>query len=83
MKSTTTKPYLKDAPSVPLNHKHVDPLLDTRGLESQCSKDFLSEVKLWESVPNFREPITVKMVLHMKEKCKSKHLDSLDSVPYD
>ena len=52
-------------------------------LEAQCIKDFLSEVKRWESVPNRRETVTVKMVPHMCDKHKSKHLDSPDSVLCD
>ena len=66
--STTIKLYLKVASSVPLNHKYLDPLLETRGIEAQCIKDFLSEVKRWESMPNHREPVTVKMVISMHEK---------------
>ena len=83
IKSTTTKHYLKVALSSPLNHKQLDPLLDARSLEVQCIKDVLSEVKRWESMPNRREPVTVKMVLRMHEKCKNKNPDSLDSVICD
>ena len=79
-KSTTTKRYLKAASSVPLNHKQLDPLLDTRGLEFQYIKDILPEVKQWESMLNRREPVNVKMVLHMHDKYKNKHRDSLDFV---
>ena len=68
---------------VPLNHKNLDPLLDQRGLEAQCIKDFLSGVKRWESMTNLIEPGTMKMVLHMHEKCNTNHPDSLHSVLHD
>ena len=74
---------LRAASTVSLNYKQLYPTLDTRGLESQCIKDVLSEVKRWESIPNRREPIAVKMVMCMYKKCKSNYLDSLDLVPYE
>ena len=45
IKFTPTKLYLREASTVPLNHKQLDPLLGTRGLEAQCIKDVLSEVR--------------------------------------
>ena len=72
IKSTTIKRYIRAASSATLNHEQLDPWLDTIGLEEQCIKDVLSEVKLWESSPNLREPVIVKIVLHMHKKCKNK-----------
>ena len=81
--SATAKCYIRAASSVPLNHKELDPLLVTRVLEFQCIKDVLSEFKRWESMPNCREPFTVKMVLSMHKKHKNKHPEILDSVSCD
>ena len=47
IKSTTIKRYIKAASSVLLNYKKLDPLLDTRDLESQFIKYVFSEVKRW------------------------------------
>ena len=58
-------------------------MLDMRALEAQYIRCFLLEVKLWESMPNHREPFTAKMVPHIRNKCKNKHIDSLDSVLCD
>ena len=80
---TTTNFCLKEASSVSLRHKLLDPLLDTRGLEAQCIKEVLSEVKLWESMPNHKEPVTVKVVLHVHKKFAKKHPDNIESVTYD
>ena len=82
-KSTTMKRYLKVAFSVSLHHKKLDPMLDTCGLEAQCIKEVLLEVTLWESRPNRREPVTVKMVLHMHKKCARKQSDIIESVLCD
>ena len=82
-KSITIKCCIKVNLSVSLKFKQLDPLLDTCGLDSKCIKEVLSEVKRWEHVPNHREPVTVKMVLHVHKKCKNKHPDSLESIPYD
>ena len=68
MKSTAIKYYLNAASSISLESKQLDLLLDMRGLEAQCIKDVLSEVKLWESIPNHREPVTMKIVLNMHNK---------------
>ena len=46
--------HLKVASSESLYHKILDLLLDTRGLEVQYIKEVLSEVKQWESMPNYR-----------------------------
>ena len=73
IKSTTVKRYLRVASFIPLNHEQMCLLLGTRGLEAQCIKYFLSEFKRWESITNHREPVTVKMVLHMHKKCARKH----------
>ena len=40
--------------------------------KAQFVENFLSEVKLWQSIPNRREPVGVKIVLHM-------HKNSLDN----
>ena len=77
------KRYLKAASSVTLNYKQLDLFLETRGLEAQCIKYFLSESKIWESMTDHREPATVKMVLCMHEKCKNKHPCRLESVLCD
>ena len=63
-----------------LKFKQLDSLLDTRGLETQFIKEILFEVKRWESMPNCREPITMKMVLCMRKKYKNKHRDSLEYI---
>ena len=76
---TTTNFCLKEASSVSLRHKLLDPLLDTRGLEAQYIKEVISEVKLWESMPNHREPVTVKIELHMHKKCANRHPYSMES----
>ena len=81
IKSTTIKRYIKAASSVTLNHKQLCLLLDTRSLEEQCIKDVLSEVKRWESMPNHREPVTVKIVMRMHKKYKNDHPDTLESIP--
>ena len=83
IKSTTVKRYLRAASFIPLNHEQMCLLLDTRGPEAQCIKDFLSEFKRWESMPNRRESITMKMLLHMHKKCKNKHSERPDPVPCD
>ena len=62
-----------------MRHKPINPLLDTRELEAHYIKEFLSEVKLWEPMPNRREPVTVKMETHMHKKCANKHPDSIES----
>ena len=43
-------------------------------------KSVLSKVKRWESTPNRRDPVAVKMVLYMLKKYNANHLDSLNSV---
>ena len=83
IKSTTIKYHLKSVSSIPLKFKQIDPLLEKRGLEAQCIKEVLSEVKQWESMPNRKEPVAVKMVLCMYKKCKNKHPYSLDFFLYD
>ena len=45
IKSTTTKCCLRTVMHVSLNYENIDPLLDKRGLESQCIKDVYSKVK--------------------------------------
>ena len=81
MKFTTMKFYLRVDSSAPLHHKQLDPILDTHSLEAQCIKDFFSEVKRWESMQIRREPVTVKMALHMHKNYTNKHPDRLESVP--
>ena len=71
IKSDTITHYLKVISSAPLNHKQPDPLLDERGLEAQHIKNFLSEIKRWESMKNCREPVTVKMALYMLKSVRS------------
>ena len=83
MKSTAMKRHLRVASSVPLSYTNPDHLLDTHGLEAQCIKDVLSEVKRWDYMLNRREPVIVKMVLYVHKKCTNKHADSLELVPYD
>ena len=67
----------------PLNDKQLDPLLDDRGLEAHCIKNLLSEIKRWESMPNRRETITIKMMFHMFKKYKGNHVCNLDLVTCD
>ena len=81
--STTMKRYLKVSSSIHINQKELDVLLDTHSLESQCIKDFLSEVKRWEFMLNRRELAIMKMALCVHEKFKNKHLDILESATYD
>ena len=78
IKYTTIKRHLKASSSIPFTFKQLGLLLDTRGLDEQCIKEVLSEVNRWKFMSNRREPVTVKIVLHMQKRCKNKHLDSLD-----
>ena len=77
------KLYLKVDLSVSFHDRQLCPLLCTRVLEAQCIKDVFSGVKRWESMPNRRETVTVKMVLYIHKKCANKRPDSLESIPYD
>ena len=83
IKSGTIKCYLRASSSILLNHKQIDPLLDTRGVKAHCIKDVFSEVKRCESMSNVREDVTFKMAFYMHEKCKSKYPGSLYSVLFD
>ena len=83
IKVGTFKCYLSVVASITLNYKQLCPLLDDEGQDAQCVKYDLSEVKRWESMPNRREPVTVKMELQMLKKCDRKYTDSLDSVLHD
>ena len=49
--------------------QQLDPLLSDCGQDSRRMKNFLSEVKRLESMPNYREPINIKMTLHVINKC--------------
>ena len=81
--SITINRHLNAASSIPLHRKQLEPLLDTCGLKAQCIKDVLSDVKRWKYMTTCRCAITVKMMLCIREKCKNKYPDILESVLYD
>ena len=83
MKSITMKRFLKVVSSISLRHIMLNPLLETRGLEAKCTKEVISKFKRWEHMPNRREPVPMKMVLHTHKKCKNMHPDSLEFVLCD
>ena len=80
VKSTTIKNYLETVSSVSLRHKLLESLLKNCVLKAHCIKEVLSEVKRWKSMPNSREAVIVKMVLHMREKFKNKYHGIIESI---
>ena len=68
IKSNTIKHCLKAESYAPLNNKQLGPLLDDINLETNCIKNVLSKGERWELILNRREPVTIKMKLHLLKK---------------
>ena len=77
-KSVTIDHYLVATTDFIIKHKYIGPLNGKRVIKACCAKNVLNEVKCFQSAPNSREPVAVKMVLHVKN-CYGQHPYILDS----
>ena len=66
------KLFLSAVLPISINHKMQDLMLDDCGQEYRCDKNFICKIKLWQSMPNHREFVDVKMVSHMLKMLQTK-----------
>ena len=65
IRSGTIREYLRAAASWSTSANLYSPLLTASGIKSPIVENIIREQKRWESMPNRREPLTPKMLLHL------------------